>query len=214
MERLCLQKGVRYVIGVDEVGRGAIAGPVFAGAVAFTPESLSWWERQGFDDSKVIAAPRRRELSDLMVHEQTVFHALGSVSHDVVDSRGIVGAVLEAFRCAVVDLVRQLPNEICPKRDIHVLLDGRMIIPQFPFLQTPVEKGDALILSCAAASILAKVARDAEMDEHGARYAPYGFSKNKGYGTNEHRCALKRFGPCAIHRRTFLSSFMRSGSGK
>jgi len=179
----------RIVAGVDEVGRGPLAGPVFAGAVILghgTPIA-------GLDDSKRLTAEAREAL-DAEIRARAVAVAVGEASVAEIDRFNILGASLLAMRRAVEALV---PG---PQ---FLLVDGRERLPGLHPHATVV-RGDALCASIAAASIVAKVARDRVMGALHAAYPAYGFVQNKGYGTREHLDALLRHGPCAAHRRAFL----------
>jgi ribonuclease HII len=179
----------RIIAGVDEVGRGPLAGPVFAAAVILDrrPPIL------GLDDSKRLT-PEIREALDAEIRVRAVAVAVGEASVAEIDRFNILGASLLAMRRALDALV---PG---PQ---FVLVDGRERLPGLHPHATVV-KGDALCASIAAASIVAKVARDRAMCELHQNYPSYGFVQNKGYGTREHVNALLRFGPCPAHRRAFL----------
>ncbi len=188
------QRGHVQIAGLDEAGRGALAGPVFAGAVILPllrPDLLS--QLSGVDDSKQLPA-RRRALHFDRIFEVAVACGIGSSSAAEVDELGIVGATLTAMRRALQQLV-------C-KPD-HLLIDGRLRLPSINLPQQAIVRGDSASLSIAAASILAKVARDREMLDWHERYPGYGFDHHKGYCTREHEAALATHGPCAIHRRSF-----------
>lgn len=175
-----------YIAGVDEVGRGPLAGAVVAAAVIFD-EPL-----EGMADSKVLSAKRRAILSDL-IKSKVLCYAFGRVEAEEIDQINIHQASLLAMKRAVENL------SIRPE---HVLVDGKYC----PAIDIPCEaiiKGDALVGVIGAASILAKVVRDDEMQALDKQYPEYGFAKHKGYPTAFHREALKRFGPCAIHRKSF-----------
>jgi ribonuclease HII len=184
-------QGAELVAGVDEVGRGPLAGPVVAAAVILPAKaSFPWLER--VRDSKVLPPHRREELAQRIRDEATAF-GIGMVPHHVVDVLGIVKATCAAMQAALDELSTQ-PD--------FVLIDA-MRLPRCPFSQRAVVRGDALSLSIACASIVAKVARDRLMLEAERHFEGYGFAHNKGYATREHLDALLRLGPCVIHRRTF-----------
>ncbi len=176
------------VAGVDEAGRGPLAGPVVAAAVIFEP---------GFcipfvNDSKQLSEKKREELFDI-IKKKAVAIGIGRVSHDVIDRINILQASMLAMNKAI-DQLSVLPEQL--------LVDGNF----FRHERIPVEnivKGDARSHSIAAASIVAKVTRDAIMREYDTQYPQYGFAKHKGYGTPEHVTAIHRFGFSEIHRRTF-----------
>jgi ribonuclease HII len=176
------------VAGVDEVGVGCLAGPVVAAAVVFPPGSgLS-----GVDDSKRVPPARRVELA-ARIRESALACAVARVEPEEIDRLNIYHAALEAMRRAVLALTH--PPE-------HVLVDGRNI-PGIPVAQERVVGGDARCHAIAAASILAKTARDEMMVRFDTVFPGYGFASHKGYSTEEHREAIRALGPCPIHRRSF-----------
>ena len=176
------------VAGVDEAGRGPLAGPVVAAAVILDPSDRF----PGLDDSKRLSPQRRTEL-DLAIRERAVAFAIAGVDAETIDSINILQATMRAMREAVERL------DPAPAR---VLVDGNRC-PELPCPARAVVRGDATVTAISAASILAKVARDREMNEMDRRYPEYGFASHKGYGTRAHRDALFRFGPSPIHRRSF-----------
>jgi ribonuclease HII len=183
-------EGVRGVAGVDEVGVGPLAGPVVAAAVVL-PEDV---ELFGLDDSKKVPRARRERLAE-EIRAIAVGVGIGEVSAEEIDQRGVYQAGLEAMRRAVASLARV--TEVG-----HLLVDARTV-PGVDLPQTPIVKGDSKDASIAAASIVAKVHRDAHMHVLGTRYPAYGFERHMGYGTEDHMAALHRHGPCPIHRRSF-----------
>ncbi len=190
-ERLLWNGGERLVAGVDEVGRGPLAGPVAAGAVILAPGARFRWLSR-VRDSKQLTSEAREELAG-RIWEVAVGAAVAFVPVEAVDRIGIAEASRQAMLAAVGDL-RERPE--------HLLIDAfRLPACQLP--QTPIIHGDALSLSIACASIIAKVARDRFMDVQELLYPGYAFMTNKGYYTAEHAEALHRLGPCDIHRRSF-----------
>jgi ribonuclease HII len=183
-------RGVRGIAGVDEVGVGPLAGPVVAGAVVL-PSSISL---TGLDDSKRVR-PALREKLAREIHEVALGVGLGEVSVEEIDQIGIYQASLEAMRRAVASLARV--TEVG-----HLLVDARTV-PGVSLPQTSIVKGDSKDASIAAASIVAKVHRDALMGTLARRYPAYGFEQHMGYGTAAHLAALERSGPCPAHRRSF-----------
>lgn len=177
-----------YVAGIDEAGRGPLAGPVVAAAVMFAPGT--WIE--GVDDSKKIPSKQREEMFEIIC-QQALSIGTGIVSHTIIDQVNILQATLQAMAEAVSRLT-PLPQ--------HLLVDGRAYGPT-SIPATPIIDGDARCFSIAAASIIAKVTRDKLMLEWDKHFPQYGFAKHKGYGTKEHFDAIRRFGPCEIHRRSF-----------
>ena len=182
------KKGIEYVAGVDEAGRGPLAGPVVAAAVMFRPGD--WID--GVDDSKKLS-PSQREVMFQLIRERALGIGIASVSHTVIDKVNILKATMRAMAQAVSKL------HPSPR---HLLVDGpRYDTKTIPY--TPIVDGDAKCFSIAAASIVAKVTRDRLMAEFDKKFPQYGFAQHKGYATQEHRDAILRFGPCEIHRRSF-----------
>ena len=182
------REGVSIVAGVDEAGRGPLAGPVVAAAVVLDPENRI----TGLDDSKKLS-PRQREalLPEILAKARAV--ALAAAGPREIERINILQASLRAMATAVEGL------GVAPA---HILIDGNKRIP-VPFPQTPLVKGDSRCACIAAASVVAKVYRDRVMARMEGRFPGYGFGKHKGYPTREHLAALERHGPCRIHRRTF-----------
>jgi ribonuclease HII len=188
-ESALLARGVRPVAGVDEVGRGPLAGPVVAAAVVLDPARIP----AGLDDSKLLPAARREELYEEILATADV--AVASVCAARIDAINILRASLEAMARALAGL---------PCTPGHVFVDGNMLPPW----QGPAEavvRGDGLVVSIAAASIVAKVTRDRMMARLGLHYPAYGFESHAGYATRRHRDALEAHGPCPFHRRSFAS---------
>ena len=188
-ERELWSAGKEYIAGVDEVGRGPLAGPVVTAALIL-PKDFSLL---GVDDSKKLSPKRREELFE-QIKEAAVCWAIGRREPDRIDAVNI----LEATKEAMLDAVKALPV----KPD-HVLIDA-VRLQGLDMPQTSIIKGDARSVSIAAASILAKVTRDREMVEMAGIYPGYAFESNKGYGTSAHYEGLRKLGPCPIHRKTFL----------
>jgi ribonuclease HII len=186
----CWRSGLRRVAGVDEAGRGPLAGPVVAAAVVLDPSEIaSWWA--DVRDSKLLRARLRGQLAERIRADADV--GIGVVGHDAIDARGIVPATREAMRLALAGL-GEAPH--------FILVDGRALL-DLDTGQRAIVRGDALCLSIGAASIVAKVERDRIMCEYDSRFPGYGFARHKGYGTPEHLAALAERGACAIHRRSF-----------
>jgi ribonuclease HII len=179
---------VSLLCGVDEAGRGPLAGAVFAAAVVLDPKRPI----RGLADSKVLPAPVREKLAE-RIRSRAIAWAVASASVEEIDSINILRASLLAMRRAVEALGME-PEEVC--------VDG-LHTPDIAFKCRAIVRGDSLVRAISAASILAKTARDAEMTRLDERYPGYGFANHKGYSTPEHLAALKMFGPCEIHRRTF-----------
>lgn len=181
------------ICGIDEAGRGPLAGPVVAGAVILPPEC----EILFLNDSKKLSEKRREELF-LEIQQKALAWNTGIVGPDRIDEINILQATYEAMRQAIAGLSLQ-PD---------LLLNDAVTIPGITINQVPIVKGDAKSISIAAASIMAKVTRDHMMMEYDKIYPEYGFAKHKGYGTAAHIAALKEHGPSPIHRRTFIKNFV------
>ena len=193
-ERACLAKGYRYIAGVDEVGRGPLAGPVVCAAVIMPLEVAQLIE--GVDDSKKLSA-KKREMLSALIKERAIAYTVYEVSEKMIDEINILEATKLGMKMAL---------ETLPIQPDIVLTDGNMTL-DIPFQQMSIVKGDALSYSIGAASIVAKVHRDAMMDEYAKQYPAYAFESNKGYGTAAHIQAIKEQGLCPIHRRTFTKNF-------
>jgi len=180
--------GLRFVAGIDEVGRGSLAGPVIAAAVILDRRS----KVGGVDDSKLLAPGRRAVLARLVL-EEAVAVGIGSASAEEVDRINVRRATLQAMRRAV---------EALPRKADCLLLDAATL-EEISLPQLSLIKGDRRSFSIAAASIVAKVLRDRVMDHYAAAFPAFRFESNRGYGTAVHLEALARLGPCPIHRRTF-----------
>lgn len=187
--------GYRYICGIDEAGRGPLAGPVVAGAVVLGPET----EILYLNDSKKLSEKKREILYD-EIREKAVAVGVGIVSPARIDEINILQATYEAMRMAVDSL------EVRP----DLLLNDAVTIPEIEIMQVPIIKGDQKSVSIAAASIIAKVTRDRLMTEYDKVIPGYDFARHKGYGTKKHIEALKELGPSPIHRTTFIKNFLTS----
>lgn len=198
-ERILLAKGYRYIVGVDEVGRGPLAGPVVCAAVVMPLEENALIE--GVDDSKKLSAKKRETLAKL-IKEKAIAYTIVEMSEKTIDEINILEATKLGMKKAVETL--RLPNDAdgCT----IVLTDGNMTL-DVEMRQHSVVHGDALSYSIGAASIIAKVYRDKMMDDYALQYPQYAFEKNKGYGTAAHIQGIKEYGLCPIHRRTFTKNF-------
>ena len=188
-EKRLWRKGYRYVAGVDEAGRGPLAGPVVAAAVVFPPQV----KIQGLDDSKKLS-PKRREELFLLIRDKSLKIGVGRVSHRQIDRLNIGRANLLAMKIAVEKLGGFAD---------HLLIDGARNQVDSPLPQRAINGGDRKCASIAAASIIAKVTRDRIMLRYHEKYPEYRFDRHKGYGTEAHVRLVARFGPCPIHRRSF-----------
>jgi len=184
-------QGFKLVAGVDEVGRGPLAGPVAAGAVILPPRRRFGW-LDYVRDSKELSPATREELA-AYIWRDALAVGIGFVAPAIIDEIGIVKATYQAMMFAITELAR------APE---YVIIDF-LSLPELALPQRGIINGDALSLSIACASIVAKVSRDRLMMENDGRYEGYGFARNKGYSTPEHRAALERLGPCSIHRHSY-----------
>lgn len=181
------------VCGVDEAGRGPLAGPVVAGAVILPPDCTILY----INDSKKLSA-KKREVLYPVIMEQAVAAGIGMATPQRIDEINILQATYEAMREAIHNLGVQ-PD---------ILLNDAVTIPGISIRQIPIVKGDAKSISIGAASIIAKVTRDRLMEEYDSILPEYGFASNKGYGTKAHIEALKAYGPTPIHRKSFIKNFV------
>jgi len=182
-----------YICGIDEVGRGPLAGPVVAGAVILPKDCSILY----INDSKQLSEKKREELYDIIM-EQAVACAVGYATPERIDEINILQATYEAMREAI--------SRLSPAPDI--LLNDAVTIPDISIKQVPIIKGDAKSISIGAASIIAKVTRDRLMVEYDKVFPEYDFAGNKGYGSQAHIEALKKYGPTPIHRRSFIKHFV------
>lgn len=189
-ERALHAKGVLRVAGIDEAGRGPLAGPVVAAAVILPAR----FTHKVLRDSKRLTARQREQIYAEFAGRPEIHWAAAAVSGEEIDRLNILRATHEAMRRALAAL---------PEAAGHALIDGLPVRP-FPVDQTALVGGDGLSFSIAAASVMAKVTRDRLMDAFDAEYPEYGFGRHKGYGTALHLERLKKHGPCPIHRRSFL----------
>ena len=182
-----------YICGIDEVGRGPLAGPVVAGAVILPKDCDILY----LNDSKQLSEKKREELYDVIM-EKAVATGLGLVAPERIDEINILQATYEAMRQAIGNLSVQ-PD---------LLLNDAVTIPKVNIRQVPIIKGDAKSISIAAASIIAKVTRDRLMIQYDSVFPEYGFASNKGYGAAAHIEALRKYGPTPIHRKSFITNFI------
>ena len=187
-ERMYYDRGYQRIAGVDEVGRGPLAGPVLAAAVILPKEGIG----EELFDSKKISSKKREDLCDLIL-SKALGVGVGTIGQEEIDLLNIFQATLKAMALAIESL---------PFPPDFILIDGPQGL-SIPFPQKPIRKGDQLSNSIAAASIVAKVTRDRMMLEWHQKYPQYNFARHKGYGTKEHRVAIQKFGVCELHRKTF-----------
>ncbi len=183
-----------FICGIDEAGRGPLAGPVVAGAVILPKDCRILY----VNDSKQLSEKKRNELFDV-INKEAVSASVGIISPARIDEINILQATYEAMREAIQKLT------IAP----DILLNDAVTIPGIRTAQVPIIKGDAKSLTIGAASIIAKVTRDRMMQEYAELFPEYGFAQHKGYGTAAHIQALKEYGPCPIHRRSFIKNFVK-----
>lgn len=195
-EQALARNGVTLIAGVDEAGRGPLAGPVLAAAVILPPE---WYEAgppeelRDLNDSKQLNEAKREVFYTLITSLPGIRYGIAQLDAPVIDELNILRATHRAMQQAL-DQLKPAPA--------HILVDG-LKVKTLTYPQTSIVKGDSLSYSIAAASILAKVTRDRLMLKYHAQYPEYGFAEHKGYGTAQHLAAIERHGPCSIHRRSF-----------
>ncbi|ROR29393.1 RNase HII [Mobilisporobacter senegalensis] len=182
-----------YICGIDEVGRGPLAGPVVAGAVILPKDKNILY----LNDSKQVSAKKRDELYDIIM-ENAISVGIGVISPTRIDEINILQATYEAMRIAIRNL----------SVEPDILLNDAVHIPEVSIKQVGIIKGDCKSVSIAAASIVAKVTRDRMMEEYDKLFPQYGFVRNKGYGSSEHIMSLKKLGPSPIHRNSFIGNFV------
>ena len=185
---------LEYICGIDEAGRGPLAGPVVVGAVIMPKDSFI----EGVNDSKKISEKKREKIYDQII-EEAIAYSVGIIDKDVIDEVNILNATKMGVKVALKEL-KQKPDIILVDALTGLETDG------VPYIS--VIKGDAKHYAIACASIIAKVTRDRMMKEWDEVYPQYGFAKHKGYGTKAHIDAIKEYGPCVIHRRTFIKNFV------
>ena len=193
LEKIFFQKGAEFIGGIDEAGRGPLAGPVVAACVILNPNFKINKEIQEIKDSKKLSAAKREKLTDVIFASFTEV-GIGICDHATIDRINILQATFLAMKKAIGAL-KQKPD--------FILTDGKFGIPNISIKQKAIINGDNLSLSIAAASIIAKVKRDEIMLELHEKYPQYSFDKHKGYGTKLHMEALQRHGPCPMHRKSF-----------
>lgn len=192
------KEGAKYICGIDEAGRGPLAGPVVVGAVVMPRDS----KLEFMNDSKKVMQKRRDVLYD-EITKTAIAYGIGIVSQEEIDELNILNATKKGLHLALGEVIEKLKK----KPDI-VLVDALREIDTYGIIYESIIKGDATCYSISAASILAKVTRDRIMEEWDNVYPMYGFSKHKGYGTREHIEAIKQYGPCTLHRKSFIKNFI------
>ena len=194
MEKELYNKGFEYICGIDEAGRGPLAGPVVVAGVIMPKDSMI----EGVNDSKKVSEKKREKLYDIII-EEAISYSVAIIGQDVIDNINILNATKQGVTTVVEELDVK-PNLILVDALTHIDTKG---IPYDYII-----KGDAKCYNISAASIIAKVTRDRIMREWDKVYPQYGFINHKGYGTAKHIAALKEYGPCPIHRRTFIKNFV------
>lgn len=186
--------GLKYIAGIDEAGRGPLAGPVVVGIAIMKPDSFI----EGVNDSKKLSEKKREQLYEQIISE-AIDWTVGIVDQKEIDEINILNATKKALHMAISNL------KVKPDR---ILVDALEYIDTYGIPYTSIIKGDAKIYSISVASIIAKVTRDRIMQEYDEIYPEYGFSGHKGYGTAKHIQAIKEYGPCSLHRKTFIKKFV------
>jgi len=213
-EKKLWKKGCRFVIGLDEAGRGPLAGPVVAAAVVFNnlkfknPNSKTILKSKfKIKDSKKMTPTAREEVYKILISHKDVKWGTGIVSEKVIDKINILEATKLAMKKAFSNLIKKVYRQISRYRveyddGCFLIIDGNFRL-NINLPQKSIIKGDQKVFSIAAASIIAKVTRDRLMQKYHKKYPQYGFDRHKGYGTKAHFASLEKFGPCKIHRKTF-----------
>lgn len=197
-EKRLWKKGYRWVAGVDEAGRGPLAGPVFAAAVLVLEKDFKKAKKiDSVRDSKKLKESKRKEVFSDLIKSKEIRWGIGKVSEKVIDRINI----LQATKLAMIKAIKDLEKKNGVKVDF-IILDGKMKI-DIDIDQKSIVKADDKVFSVSAASIIAKVSRDDLMEKYDRKYPEYGFKKHKGYGTGEHLKMIKKHGICDIHRKTF-----------
>ena len=195
MEKELYNKGFEYICGIDEAGRGPLAGPVVVAGVIMPKDSMI----EGVNDSKKVSEKKREKLYDVIL-EEAISYSVAIIGQDVIDEINILNATKQGVTTVV--------EELDVKPDL-ILVDALTHINTKGIPYDSIIKGDAKCYNIAAASIIAKVTRDRIMRQWDEIYPQYGFINHKGYGTAKHIEALKEYGPCPIHRRTFIKNFIK-----
>ena len=195
IEKVFYNKGIEYIAGIDEAGRGPLAGPVVVASVIMPKDSMI----EGINDSKKVSEKKREKLYDIIL-EEAISYGIGIIYQDEIDEINI----LQATKKGLTEAVEQMKI----KPDL-IMVDALTGIDTLGITYQSIIKGDAKCYSISAASIIAKVTRDRIMREWDKVYPEYGFAAHKGYGTAKHIAALKEYGPCEIHRRSFIKHFVK-----
>jgi ribonuclease HII len=198
-ERKLWKGGYNYIAGLDEAGRGPLAGPVVAAAVMIDKKSQFKIRNslKEVKDSKKLSPKKREKLYKILINFPQIEWGIGRVTEKVIDRINILEATKLAMKRAVKHLERKMNKKVG-----YLILDGNIKI-SLDVPQRSIKKADNKVFSCAAASIIAKVRRDRAMERYHKKYLKYGFNRHKGYATKLHRKMLRKFGPCKLHRKTF-----------
>ena len=195
-EKELRNKGYKYICGIDEAGRGPLAGPVVVASVIMPENSMI----EGINDSKKVSEKKREKLYDLIL-EEAISYGVGIIGQDEIDEINILNATKQGLTTSLKELTK--------KPDL-IIVDALTHIDTLGIPYESIIKGDAKCYSISAASIIAKVTRDRIMREWDKIYPQYGFAQHKGYGTAAHINAIKEFGPCPLHRRSFIKNFVQN----
>ena len=198
IEKEYYSRNIEYIAGIDEAGRGPLAGPVVVASVIMPKDSMI----EGVNDSKKVSEKKREKLYDLIL-EEAISYGIGIIYQDEIDEINILQATKEGLTLAIQDILSQVDE-----KPSLVIVDALREINTMGIPYESIIKGDATCYSISCASILAKVTRDRIMDEWDKVYPEYGFAKHKGYGTKMHIEAIQKYGPCPIHRKTFIKHFI------
>lgn len=206
-EQKYIKQGRNFVIGIDEAGRGPLAGPVVAAALFLSSDfnfhtTKNQKEFLKIRDSKKITPKGREKLFDFLIENKDIRYGIGIVDEKIIDQKNILQATFIAMKKAIEDLSSKEPK--INMQNSIVLIDGRDILENIDLNQKSIIGGDGKVWSIAAASIIAKVTRDKIMEKYHEKYPQYQFDKHKGYGTKLHFELIKKHGPCEIHRKTFI----------
>lgn len=200
-ENKAKEKGFKFIVGVDEAGRGPLAGPVVASAVILKKTKF---RRKICDSKKLNSRQREEAFAEIL---ENAYVGIGIVDETIIDKINILRATHSAMSRAVLEVISKIPKSAARAKNLDkkicILVDGNSFISDLPYVFETIVKGDNLSLSIASASIIAKVTRDRILDNYDVEFPQYGFKQHKGYPTLAHRRALVRYGPTPIHRRTF-----------
>ena len=217
LEQRLLNSGYRYVVGVDEVGMGCLAGPVFVSAVIVDKKFFSKRHKalRWLRDSKLLSRGQREKFFEAIKNEEEIYYEIAFCKPKTIDKLNIYQAARLAMRRAILKIfnyqfsIKRFTNSKNkePKIKTIILVDGKTKIKGLDFDQMPIVKGDRKVFAIACASIIAKVMRDKAMMRYSKKFPGYGFEKHKGYGTEYHKAQLVSLGPCEIHRKSFTPVF-------